>query len=66
MALQLPSLLGASSVECIVVTMTIGSLVKNLLTQWGTEEENQLDQSIKNLLTQWELRRKTERSLTKS
>ena len=29
------------------------SLVKNLPTQWETEEENQLNQSMKNLLTQW-------------
>ena len=60
MALQLPSFLGASSVECVVVA--IGSWVKNLLIQWETEEENQLNQSIKNLRTQWELGKKTERS----
>ena len=31
-------------------------LVKNLLTQWDTEEENQTNQSVKNLLTQMGLR----------
>ena len=49
--LQLPSFLDASSVECVIVA--IGSFVKNLLTQWETEEENQLNQLIKNLLAPW-------------
>ena len=50
MTLQLPLLLGISSAEWIIVA--IGSLVKNLLTQWETEEENQLNQLMKNFLTQ--------------
>ena len=34
MALQLPFLLSASFVECVVKDATIGSLVKNLLILW--------------------------------
>ena len=51
MILQLPSFLDASSVEYanVVIDSFVGSLVKNLLTQWETVEENQLDQLIKNL-----------------
>ena len=52
-ALQLPSLLSASSIECVIIVIAIGSLVKNLLTQWETAEENQLNQLIKNFLAPW-------------
>ena len=57
MTLQLPSFLDVSSAERVIVNMweriAIHILVKTLLTQWETEEENQVVQSKKNPLTQW-------------
>ena len=56
--LELPFFLGKSSIKLIIAIVAISSLVKNLLTQRETEEENQLNQLIKNLLTQWEIEKK--------
>ena len=57
MTLQLPFFLDASSVERVIVNvwerLAICILVKTLLTQWETEEENQIDLLMKNLQTQW-------------
>ena len=63
--LQLPSLLGVSSVER-VRCVAIRSLVKNLLTRWEKGGENQLiDRCKKPLSPIGKLREKAERSFDK-
>ena len=53
MILKMPSFLNASFVKYanVVINSFVGNLLKNLLTQWETVKENQLDQSMKNLST---------------